>query len=69
MVQAFAPQVAARSDTHFLIAKAESGGKMATSVSVMGRGERLEEIARMLSGAEITSEARAAAESLMKDRD
>ncbi len=62
-----APQVAARSDTHFLIAKAESGGKMATSVSVMDRGERLEEIARMLSGAEITSEARAAAERLMKE--
>ena len=64
-----APQVAARSDTHFLIAKAESGGKMATSVSVMDRSERLEEIARMLSGAEITSEGRGAAESLMKDRD
>jgi DNA repair protein RecN (Recombination protein N) len=62
-----APQVAARSDTHFLIAKAESGGKMATSVSVMDLAERLEEIARMLSGAEITSEARAAAERLMKE--
>ncbi len=60
-----APQVAARSDTHFLIAKAESGGKMATSISVMDRAQRQEEIARMLSGAEITSEARAAAERLL----
>lgn len=63
-----APQVAARSDTHFLISKAEAGGKMATGVSVMNRSDRLEEIARMLSGAEITSEARAAAERLMLDR-
>ena len=62
-----APQVAARSDTHFLIAKAESGGKMATSISVMNRAQRSEEIARMLSGAEITSEARAAAERLLQD--
>ena len=62
-----APQVAARSDTHFLISKAESGGKMVTGLKIMDRGERLEEIARMLSGAEITPEARAAAERLMKE--
>ncbi len=61
-----APQVAARSDSHFLIAKNERAGKMATSIHTMDRDERMEEIARMLSGAEITSEARAAAQSLMK---
>ncbi len=60
-----APQVAARSDTHFLIAKSETAGKMSTSIRTMDRSARLEEIARMLSGAEITSEARAAAKSLM----
>jgi DNA repair protein RecN (Recombination protein N) len=62
-----APQVAARSDTHFLISKAESGERMATGVKVMDQSERAEEIARMLSGAEITGEARAAAERLMKE--
>lgn len=62
-----APQVAARSDTHFLISKAQSGERMATGVKVMDRGERAEEIARMLSGAEITGEARAAAERLMRE--
>ena len=62
-----APQVAARSDTHFLISKAESAGKMVTGLKIMDRGERMEEIARMLSGAEITAEARAAAERLMKE--
>jgi DNA repair protein RecN (Recombination protein N) len=61
-----APQVAARSDTHFLISKSESAGKMSTSIHTMARDERMEEIARMLSGAEITAEARAAAQSLMK---
>lgn len=62
-----APQVAARSDTHLLIYKSESAGRMATGVKVMDQGERLEEIARMLSGAEITGEARAAAERLMRE--
>jgi DNA repair protein RecN (Recombination protein N) len=60
-----APQVAARSDTHFLIAKSEAAGKMSTSIRTMDHAARLEEIARMLSGAEITAEARAAAKSLM----
>jgi DNA repair protein RecN (Recombination protein N) len=64
-----APQVAARSGTHFLIAKAEAAGKMSTSIHIMDREARLEEIARMLSGAEITTEARAAAHSLMKGVD
>lgn len=62
-----APQVAARSDTHFLIAKSESAGKMATRISVMDHAQRLEEIARMLSGAEVTQEARGAAQRLLKD--
>lgn len=60
-----APQVAARSDTHFLISKSENAGKMVTGLKIMDRIERLEEIARMLSGAEITPEARAAAERLL----
>lgn len=62
-----APQVAARADQHLLIAKAENGGRMATSVAHMDAGERQEEIARMLAGASITSEARAAAVRLLKE--
>jgi DNA repair protein RecN (Recombination protein N) len=61
-----APQVAARADHHLLIAKNENGGRMATSVAHMDVGARQEEIARMLAGASITAEARAAAERLMK---
>jgi DNA repair protein RecN (Recombination protein N) len=62
-----APQVAARADQHLLIAKAENGGRMATSVAHMDRSARQEEIARMLAGASITNEARAAADRLLQE--
>jgi len=62
-----APQVAARASTHYLIAKAASHGEqVVTSVACMGEDERQEEIARMLAGATITNEARAAAAQLLK---
>jgi DNA repair protein RecN (Recombination protein N) len=62
-----APQVAARAAEHMLIAKAPVAGeeRLATRVMPLGRDARHEEIARMLSGAEITDEARAAARRLM----
>jgi DNA repair protein RecN (Recombination protein N) len=62
-----APQVAARADQHLLIAKNENGGRMATSVAHMDSAARQEEIARMLAGASITVEARAAAERLLRE--
>ncbi len=63
-----APQVAARSQRHFKIIKAEveRGARVATRVMTLGANERREEIARMLAGAEITREARAAAKSLIE---
>jgi DNA repair protein RecN (Recombination protein N) len=62
-----APQVAARAETHFHIAKGEiAGGQVATRVSRLDRAARREEIARMLSGATITDEARAAALRLLE---
>ncbi|MEM1377641.1 MAG: DNA repair protein RecN [Pseudomonadota bacterium] len=61
-----APQVAARAGSHFLISKAgENGEAVVTSVHQMSENERLEELARMLSGATITDEARAAASKLL----
>jgi DNA repair protein RecN (Recombination protein N) len=62
-----APQVAARADTHFLIAKSGSTEQVSTSIAAMDRGSRQEEIARMLAGASITEEARAAAERLLRE--
>jgi DNA repair protein RecN (Recombination protein N) len=63
-----APQVAARADSHLLIAKGDVKGeeRVATQVTPLEAGPRREEIARMLAGAAITDEARAAAERLMK---
>ncbi|MEZ5890299.1 MAG: DNA repair protein RecN [Xanthobacteraceae bacterium] len=63
-----APQVAARAGSHYLIAKEalDRGKRVATRVAVLDKARRREEIARMLAGAEITAEARAAAERLMK---
>ncbi len=63
-----APQVAARADHHFLIAKdaLNQGKRVATRVTEVAAEHRREEIARMLAGAEITAEARAAAERLIK---
>lgn len=71
-----APQVAARAGRHLRISKgapAKEAGKagekdrrVATSVAVLAQAERREEIARMLSGAAITDEARAAAARLLE---
>ena len=63
-----APQVAARAQNHYRIVKSEvgTGERVATGVSRLSPAERREEIARMLAGAEITREARAAAVSLIE---
>ena len=63
-----APQVAARADRHYVIAKdaLDKGKRVATRVNEVAAERRREEIARMLAGAEITDEARAAAERLIR---
>jgi DNA repair protein RecN (Recombination protein N) len=63
-----APQVAARADRHYLISKDALGGgkRVATRILELQNEKRREEIARMLAGAEITAEARAAAERLIR---
>jgi DNA repair protein RecN (Recombination protein N) len=63
-----APQVAARAGHHYLITKdaLAKGRRTATRVAELEPERRREEIARMLAGAEITAEARAAAERLIR---
>jgi DNA repair protein RecN (Recombination protein N) len=63
-----APQVAARADRHYLITKdtLAKGKRVTTRVAELEDDLRREEIARMLAGAEITAEARAAAERLIR---
>ncbi len=68
MAVTHAPQVAARADLHLLISKdaLDRGKRVATRVNALAADHRREEIARMLAGAEITAEARAAADRLLK---
>ena len=60
------PQVAARGHRHYVIAKTSEGTVTRTSVHLLDAGGRQEEIARMLSGAEVTPEARAQADRLLE---
>lgn len=67
LVITHSPQVAARGREHWRVAKfVDSHGKTATSIVNLPLADRREELARMLSGAEITDEARAAATRLLE---
>jgi len=58
-----APQVAARAERHFRIVRKRDR----TEVQLLAEADRVEEIARMLSGAVVTEEARAAARRLLAE--
>ena len=66
LVVTHSPQVAARGSDHLLVQKASAGDRIITDVTRLGGNSRLEEVARMLSGALITAEARAAAARLIE---
>ena len=59
------PQVAAKGNHHFKVQKSMSNGKTVTSLKKLSNDERIEEIAMMLSGNEITPTAIAHAKQLM----
>ncbi len=65
LVVTHSPQVAARAAHHYRIEKAHGDGGTRTTVRKLSESERREEIARMLSGAAITDEARAQASRLL----
>lgn len=65
LVVTHSPQVAAQGAHHWHVAKQETGESVATRVTALDSATRREEIARMLSGAAVTAEARAAARSLL----
>ncbi|UZK70820.1 DNA repair protein RecN [Sphingomonas sp. S1-29] len=66
LVVTHSPQVAARGRRHYRIAKRHDGIVTRTGVTPLDADERREEIARMLSGTEVTPEARAQAERLLE---
>jgi len=65
LVVTHSPQVAARAAHHWRVARSDGKKASATKVEALSESDRREEIARMLSGAAITAEARAAAASLL----
>ena len=66
LVVTHSPQVAAQGAQHLSVSKdGPDGNAVRTEVQVLDPDARREEIARMLSGAEVTGEARRAAESLL----
>jgi DNA repair protein RecN (Recombination protein N) len=60
------PQVAARGTHHLRVMKQEKSGETFTEVETLSAKARKEELARMLAGAEVTPEARKAAEKLLQ---
>ena len=59
------PQIAARASHHFQVSKLGRNGKISTRVEKLSHEKRIEEVARMLAGARVTDEARAAADRLI----
>ncbi len=66
LVVTHSPQVAALGTHHWRVSKVERDARVETTVDSLTSEARREEIARMLAGARVTEEARAAAESLMR---
>src|SRR5579883_570308 len=60
------PQIAAFADQHFLIEKKEHAGRTKTSVRLLEDPERVEEVARMVSGAKLTEASLKHAEQMVK---
>ena len=65
LVVTHSPQVAALGDAHWRVAKRVSGEVTTSEVTPLGAGERVDEIARMISGADVTAAAREAARALL----
>jgi DNA repair protein RecN (Recombination protein N) len=65
LVVTHAPQVAAKGNSHWHVAKSSTKDSTRTTITPLPHAARVEELARMVAGSEITAEARAAAESLL----
>lgn len=59
------PQVASQADTHFQVSKINTAGKISSQIVLLDNTSRIEEIARMLGGVEITETTRRHAEELL----
>ncbi|MCL2474068.1 MAG: AAA family ATPase [Alphaproteobacteria bacterium] len=67
LVITHSPQVASRGETHLHVSKRPEGTTTLSSVGILSENQRIDEISRMLAGEVVTSEANAAARSLIKE--
>ena len=61
------PQIASLADCHFIVEKETSGGRTSIKTRELTAAEQIEEIARMLAGAQITEQARENARSMLEN--
>ena len=61
------PQIASKADAHLKISKSEIAGKVKTKIEILDKNSRINEIARMLSGEEISLEAMSASKKLLEE--
>jgi len=59
------PQIAARGNIHYRVAKQQEQGRTLSSFSLLAEGERVDELARMLAGDSVSSQTRAWASELL----
>jgi len=62
------PQIASKADAHLKISKSEIAGKVKTKIEILDKNSRINEIARMLSGEEISPEAMSASKKLLEEK-
>ena len=61
-------QIASLADTHYVIEKIQSGERAETAVRRLAETQRVDEIARILGGLDVTDSQRAAASELIRER-
>ena len=66
LVVTHSPQVAACGQAHFQVIKEQAADQTRSVVRALDTDERVDEIARMISGTQVTAEAKAAAKALLK---
>ena len=60
------PQIAAMADNHYLIKKGEADGRVRTTVTLLDRNMRIDELSRTLGGDTITDITRKNADELLR---
>ena len=60
-------QIASLADSHFRVSKSDADGTTVTTVTLLGKEERIDEIARIISGIHVTDAARKTALELMEE--